>query len=555
MDRARGLPRGAGRHAGQVPGGPARLRARLRPLLLPRDRAGRGARGRPRGRRRRSSAASELDLDALRAQIAAGAARRRRGRDARPRAPGDRRVRAPGRRLRRHRRRRPAHPPRAGPARRAPARPAAGRPAPRGPAARRSSAASRRCCAASSSARQIERTEQLPPSRPLNELDRALPSGPLQDLAAVHRVVAQLKRRLKTQGQEQRGRKRRARTSTCAGRCAPRWSTAACPSCSRRSRVRPRRPEIYVLCDVSTSVTSASRLLPLASCTRCTTRSARCARSCSSSASARSPTSSSKRARLQGGQRGDRAATPASPTSPATPTTGASGRSSATLVEDDLHPRATVIVLGDARTNGRDPRADVFAADRRARPGRTFWLNPEPRLYWNYGDSVIAAYEQHCEAFECWTTRSSRTSSRRSTRPNQPDFRPGCRPTARWRGRLRQDSPVASARRQTVLRRRAVALGGAIVFALLVWVLVGALGGGEDEGPKARGRQGRACAAAARRAHDLSGLRRRRVLRRAPGAAARHAGHRHAARDGSRGSNARRGRMRPAAAASCRRWS
>ena len=31
------------------------------------------------------------------------------------------------------------------------------------------------------------------------------------------------------------------------------------------------------------------------------------------------------------------------------------------LVADDLHPRATVIVLGDARTNGRDPRADVFA--------------------------------------------------------------------------------------------------------------------------------------------------------------------------------------------------
>jgi hypothetical protein len=39
-----------------------------------------------------------------------------------------------------------------------------------------------------------------------------------------------------------------------------------------------------------------------------------------------------------------------------------------------------------------------------ARAGRTFWLNPEPRLYWNYGDSVIAAYEQHCRAFECWTT-------------------------------------------------------------------------------------------------------------------------------------------------------
>src|SRR3984957_11002946 len=56
----------------------------------------------------------------------------------------------------------------------------------------------------------IERTASLPPKRPLNELDRALPTGPIQDLAAVHRVVAQLKRRLATQGQELRGHKRHA---------------------------------------------------------------------------------------------------------------------------------------------------------------------------------------------------------------------------------------------------------------------------------------------------------------------------------------------------------
>ena len=48
-------------------------------------------------------------------------------------------------------------------------------------------------------------------------------------------------------------------------------------------------------------------------------------------------------------------------------------------------------------------RDDVCAASA-AKAGRTFWLNPEPRLYWNYGDSVIAAYERHCTAFECWTT-------------------------------------------------------------------------------------------------------------------------------------------------------
>ena len=87
------------------------------------------------------------------------------------------------------------------------------------------------------------------------------------------------------------------------------------------------------------------------------------------------------------------------------------------LVEDDLHPRATVIVLGDARTNGRDPRADIFA-EISARAGRTFWLNPEPRLYWNYGDSVIAAYERHCVAFECWTTGQLEDFVRALTRPD-----------------------------------------------------------------------------------------------------------------------------------------
>jgi uncharacterized protein len=86
------------------------------------------------------------------------------------------------------------------------------------------------------------------------------------------------------------------------------------------------------------------------------------------------------------------------------------------LVEDDLHPRATVIVLGDARTNGRDPRADAFARIA-AHAGRTFWLNPEPRLYWNYGDSVIATYERFCEAHECWTTRQLEDFVKALTRP------------------------------------------------------------------------------------------------------------------------------------------
>src|SRR6186997_2911051 len=50
----------------------------------------------------------------------------------------------------------------------------------------------------------IERTQSLPPSKPLRDFDRALPSNPAQDLSQVHRVVAQLKRRLASHGREHR---------------------------------------------------------------------------------------------------------------------------------------------------------------------------------------------------------------------------------------------------------------------------------------------------------------------------------------------------------------
>src|SRR5260221_4579350 len=46
----------------------------------------------------------------------------------------------------------------------------------------------------------IERTETLPPSRPLAELDHALPTSPNHDLDAVHRAVSQMKRRVATPG-------------------------------------------------------------------------------------------------------------------------------------------------------------------------------------------------------------------------------------------------------------------------------------------------------------------------------------------------------------------
>jgi uncharacterized protein with von Willebrand factor type A (vWA) domain len=260
---------------------------------------------------------------------------------------------------------------------------------------------------------QIERTEQLPAKRPLNELDRALPTGAAQDLAQVHKVVAQLKRRLKTQGQEHRGTRRKVHVDVRRTMRAS-LETGGVPVVIKTKPVRPRRPEIFVLCDVSTSVTSASVFfLSVMHALHDAFR------------KMRSYVFIERVSEVTEVFEHERDFTAVSQA--IAKDAGVADISGYTdygrvwsefvgLVEDDLHPRATVIVLGDARTNGRDPRADLFAQVA-AKAGRTFWLNPEPRLYWNYGDSVIAAYEEYCQAFECWTTQQLEDFVKALTQP------------------------------------------------------------------------------------------------------------------------------------------
>ncbi len=248
--------------------------------------------------------------------------------------------------------------------------------------------------------RQIERTEALPPARPLNELDRALPTGPLQDLASVHRVVTQLKRRLKTQGQEHRGRKRHAHVDVRRTMRAS-LETGGVPVVLKYRPVRPRRPELFVVCDVSTSVTSASVFF--LSVMHALHDSFRKMRSFVFIERVSEVTDVFHK------ERDFKAVSEAIGRDAGVADIsgytdyGRVWRELREQIEDELHPRATVIILGDARTNGRDPASEVFAQIA-AKAGRTYWLNPEPRLYWNYGDSVIESYAQHCEAFECWTT-------------------------------------------------------------------------------------------------------------------------------------------------------
>src|SRR3954465_14700829 len=248
----------------------------------------------------------------------------------------------------------------------------------------------------------IERTEALPPAKPLRELDRALPSSPTQDLSQVHRTVAQLKRKLATQGREQRGRKRSAVVDVRRTMRAS-LETGGVPLSLKFRPRRPRRPELYVLCDVSTSVTSASvfflsvlhalhdqfrKLRSFVFVERISEVTDLFERERSFEAVSRAIATDAGVADVSGYTHYGRARV-----------------EFLDRVIDDLDPRSTVIVLGDARTNGREPPAPAFGriADRAGRP---FWLNPEPRLYWNYGDSVMAAYEPYCDGvFECWTTK------------------------------------------------------------------------------------------------------------------------------------------------------
>jgi hypothetical protein len=70
-----------------------------------------------------------------------------------------------------------------------------------------------------------------------------------------------------------------------------------------------------------------------------------------------------------------------------------------------VNDRSHVIVLGDARSNYRNPEAWVLK-DVSERAKRVWWLNPEAPQHWDTGDSVISAYAEHCDAVhECRNLR------------------------------------------------------------------------------------------------------------------------------------------------------
>ena len=62
----------------------------------------------------------------------------------------------------------------------------------------------------------------------------------------------------------------------------------------------------------------------------------------------------------------------------------------------DVGPKTSVLILGDARNNYHAPNSWIIK-DLAERARNVFWLNPEPKSYWDTGDSIIGEYAHYCD--------------------------------------------------------------------------------------------------------------------------------------------------------------
>jgi len=71
----------------------------------------------------------------------------------------------------------------------------------------------------------------------------------------------------------------------------------------------------------------------------------------------------------------------------------------------DIGPKTTVLLLGDARNNYHASQSWVVK-EMRHKARHVYWLNPEPKSYWNTGDSIVGEYGNHTDGvYECRNLR------------------------------------------------------------------------------------------------------------------------------------------------------
>lgn len=66
---------------------------------------------------------------------------------------------------------------------------------------------------------------------------------------------------------------------------------------------------------------------------------------------------------------------------------------------DDVDNKTTIIILGDARNNYGDPKAEILR-EMYDRAKRVIWLNPEPKMSWTVGDAEMKKYAPCCHQVE-----------------------------------------------------------------------------------------------------------------------------------------------------------
>lgn len=87
------------------------------------------------------------------------------------------------------------------------------------------------------------------------------------------------------------------------------------------------------------------------------------------------------------------------------------GNAFVTFAQDNpnvLSPRTSLLVLGDGRTNYRNPATDVLE-DMVKAARHAHWLNPEPRHLWGSGDSAVPRYAEVITMHECRSAKQLAT--------------------------------------------------------------------------------------------------------------------------------------------------
>ena len=71
----------------------------------------------------------------------------------------------------------------------------------------------------------------------------------------------------------------------------------------------------------------------------------------------------------------------------------------------EVTPKTSIILLGDARNNYHASQNGILK-ELRGRARHLYWLNPEPRGYWDTGDSIVSDYGIYCDGvYECRNLR------------------------------------------------------------------------------------------------------------------------------------------------------